>query len=452
MSGPGRELRRLRATRAVLARDFPRFGVNKTRELTRLVCEISRREGVPPERVLSGTAGLRYPRLRKVLLRRRYPAAAATGVLPEPLLLPLDLPPADVAAAPGAFPAPRRIVWEARVAASPLLARFRAAFPEADGIEVPSLRQWLREGAKHRFSPADYNRRRETILVGAASPRPFQPCPCSPSTHGCGYHIYDLAAGCSYDCSYCFLQEYANTPGLFFPAWARPAAGLLERYRGNRRLRIGTGEFADSLALDSLTGYSRELVEFFRGREGVVFEFKTKSDEVGGLLDLDPGDNIVIGFSLSPPGAAAVFDHGAPPPPRRLAAAEDCRDAGYRVAFHLDPVVFLPGWEEGYRQLIRELRDRFLPEQVAWLSLGTVRFRPRMLQVLERRFPGDPILDQELFPGYDGKLRYLPGVRVATYRRLLDFFGPERSRWPLYLCMEDADTWRALGLPDPFRA
>jgi len=444
---------REREAAAVIESRFPRFGVNKRRELLRLLSEISRREGISPERVLEGTHPRRFPELRAALVRRRYPGAAAAGPVPDPLLLPLERFPGAAVFAPGVSPSPRLIVWEGEVSGAPLLSRFRRAFPGARGMEVPSLREWRRSLPRRRPGPADYNRRRETVLIGSVGPGALQPCPCAAGALGCGYRVYELAAGCPYDCSYCFLQEYMTVPGLFFPVSALPPPGALGSFRRREEeIRIGTGEFSDSLAWDSLTGYARDLVGYFRGRKGIEFEFKTKSDEVEGLLGTDPGGNIVVGFSLSPPSAARRFDHGAAPVSGRLAAAARCAEAGYRLAFHFDPVVLLPGWEDGYRELIGEILERFHPDLIAWISLGTVRFRPRLLQILERRFPGDPIADQELFPGFDGKLRYLPAVRAAAYRRLLEFFGPSGRRLPIYLCMEDPDTWKAVGLDDPFAA
>ena len=67
-----------------------------------------------------------------------------------------------------------------------------------------------------------------------------------------------------------------------------------------RSFRVGTGELADSLAFDSLTGISRDLVDFFAARENLTLELKTKTDEIENLLDVDPRGRVLVSWTLSP--------------------------------------------------------------------------------------------------------------------------------------------------------
>jgi len=130
---------------------------------------------------------------------------------------------------------------------------------------------------------------------------------CPAGTRGlacCNYLVMNLAANCPMDCGYCFLQEYlADNPPL--TAYVNPEAALaelaqvLDRHT-DRHFRIGTGELADSLALDPVTGLSGDLVPFFAARRNGLLELKTKTDAVEGLLALDPKDRVVVSWSLAP--------------------------------------------------------------------------------------------------------------------------------------------------------
>src|SRR5262249_26355681 len=72
----------------------------------------------------------------------------------------------------------------------------------------------------------------------------------------CNYLVMNFASNCPFDCSYCFLQDYlANNPAL--KAFTNVTDGLTEidallRAHPQRTFRLGTGELADSLALDHL--------------------------------------------------------------------------------------------------------------------------------------------------------------------------------------------------------
>ena len=106
------------------------------------------------------------------------------------------------------------------------------------------------------------------------------------------------------DCSYCFLQEYlADNPAFQVYANYADSFDELDRLCANapgRSFRVGTGELADSLAFDSLTGISRDLIDFFATRENLTLELKTKTDEIENLLDVDPRGRVLVSWTLSP--------------------------------------------------------------------------------------------------------------------------------------------------------
>jgi spore photoproduct lyase len=450
-----REALRLKESRSLVAGRFPRFGVNKQRETVRLLYEISKREGKSPAKALGGIEGRTFAAVKSALLARRYPSVIFARP-PARFHLPrLDLREEAVANEAVDPFHPRRIVAEDAVADSALVRRFRSAFPAAEFSRVESLR--------FPSAPVEaverYNRRRETAYIVRESFDFLKDCPCTIRAVSCGYRILNLGFGCPLDCSYCFLQGYSNAPGLIFPAniedffscfseceKSRPA------FPGKRGevLRLGTGEFSDSLALDRYTGYSPSLVEFFREKSGCLFEFKTKTAEVDGLLRARHGGNIVVGWSVNPERMIGENEFGSASLAARLAAAGRCAEAGYRLAFHFDPILLYAGWEREYGGVVEALADAVPPEKVAWISLGTLRFPPDLKTVIEKRFPGNTILDGELVVGFDGKLRYPDGDRLRAYRILLEALKIWSPRLRVYLCMESAAMWKKLGLPFPF--
>lgn len=454
-----REALRLRESRELAAERFPRFGVNKKQEAIRLLYEISKREGKSPAEALGGIEGKTFAAVKRGLLARRYPSAARASP-PAGFHLPrMDLSAPSVADEPGGPFRPRRIVAENAVADSDLVRRFRSAFPEAAFSRV--------ETARYPSAPGEtierYNRRRETAYLVRERFDFLKDCPCTARAVSCGYRILNLGFGCPLDCSYCFLQGYSNAPGIIFPANPEEFFARFSRFREYEKsrsavpgrkggvLRLGTGEFSDSLALDPYTGYSLPLVEFFREKRDCLFEFKTKTAEVEGLLRARHGGNIVVGWSVNPERAIGENEFGAASLAGRLAAARRCAEAGYRIAFHFDPILLSAGWEREYAAVVEALAAAIEPERIAWISLGTLRFHPDLKTVIEKRFPGNTILDGELVLGFDGKLRYPDADRLRAYRIVLGALKKWSPRLPVYLCMESAAVWKELGLPFPFR-
>ena len=56
---------------------LPGLGVNKQRELTRLIYEIAKRDKKTPPEILPAEKNLNFERAKKILLQKRYPRAFA---------------------------------------------------------------------------------------------------------------------------------------------------------------------------------------------------------------------------------------------------------------------------------------------------------------------------------------------------------------------------------------
>jgi len=114
----------------------------------------------------------------------------------------------------------------------------------------------------------------------------FRLCPCTPHAYGCGYHIANLGMGCPMECTYCYLQDYTNAPGIAFPANLDDFFDAFKNYEHD--IRLGSGEFTDSLVFDNLTEYSPQIIDFFRQYPNARFEFKTKTNNIDLILKANP--------------------------------------------------------------------------------------------------------------------------------------------------------------------
>ena len=256
--------------------------------------------------------------------------------------------------------------------------------------------------------------------------------------------------GCPFDCSYCFLQDFSNLPAIF----VYTNVDELLKETGQKLLtekeqffRIGTGEMTDSLALDDLTGFSGAIVPFFRTFDNALLELKTKSDRVENLLNLDPGGRTVISWSLNPQPLVDSDEKDAVPLDARLKAAKKVQEAGYKLAFHFDPIVLYPGWEKDYRRVIRKLGETLDTRRICWISLGSFRYRKPMKEVMDRRFPKSVLTSGEHVAGNDGKMRYFLPQRIEAYTMMKETLLKLDPDLFLYLCMEDSNVWEAVFGP-----
>jgi len=324
---------------------------------------------------------------------------------------------------------------------SALAARvMRSLPPDVPVTHVADAREVSRPRAGASDPFGDGKRR----LVIARRKTPFlMPCPAGSSKFACcGYLVLTLASNCPMDCSYCFLQEYlADNPAFQVYANFTHSFDELDRLIANahgRSFRVGTGELADSLAFDSITGISRDLIEFFAARENLALELKTKTDEIENLLAIDPRGRVLVSWTLSPDAVYRSSEHLTASPTARIAAARAVLDAGYRVAFHFDPLIAYPGAEPDYIALIDELLDIVPAKQISFISMGGLRMTPRLRGAARDRFPADPMLCGEDVLTADGRFRTFTPLRLSLYRTLAERFKKAGAEIPAYLCMEPA--------------
>ena len=334
-----------------------------------------------------------------------------------------------------------RIVVDERVQDEPLTRRIleRRGSAAFDVTDDASMQERMRSLTLERGKRILYITRLDGGFV--------KPCPATRAPYlCCRYTVINQAAQCPLDCTYCILQDYLNSPVVTayanLDAMYEEIDALLDE-QPNRFFRFGTGELTDSLALDEMTGLSRDLSRFFADKGNAILELKSKTVRIGELSACAPG-RIVVSWSLNPPAVVRGEEFRAASIEDRLAAARRCMDMGFLLGFHFDPILSVDGFEDRYRELVEKVFRYIDGARIAWISLGSLRFPPSLKETIRNRFPGTRILHEEMVRGLDGKLRYVRPLRVSMYRKVYDWLKEQDPDLFLYFCMEPPWVWEAV--------
>lgn len=270
----------------------------------------------------------------------------------------------------------------------------------------------------------------------------FKKCPGTRSYLCCGYQILHLASYCTMDCAYCILQCYFHPPVLqFFLNQEQMYAELDTAFSQHKTLRIGTGEFTDSLIWEKWTDMTPNLVRRFAAQKYAVLEIKTKTVAIERLKNLGHNKKTIVAWSLNTPPMIASQERGTASLQARLRAAKQCQDWGYPLAFHFDPMFIYPGCEQAYQNVLRRLFNTIDADKIVWISMGTFRFMPALESIVKQRFPESDIIYGEFINGLDGKMRYFKPLRIDLYKAMVDWLRTHAPNVLVYLCMEDEDVW-----------
>jgi spore photoproduct lyase len=265
--------------------------------------------------------------------------------------------------------------------------------------------------------------------------------------------VINLYLGCPLNCAYCILQAYLNAPYVMINVNIEEIFSALDKVLSenmDKNFRIGTGELGDSLVYDPLTGFSEKFISFFSGYKNAVFEIKTKTDFIENVLKTESPGNIVCGFSMNPQAVISREEEYASSLKERLDAVKKLAARGYKLAFHFDPIVNIRNWKEEYFDVIKMIFTDVRTEDIAWISLGTMRYTRELKKAMEYNYPDSGLLLDEFAECRDEKFRYFKGIRAPIYKNIFDFIKSFDKNLSVYLCMESPELWKSTAgfLPD----
>jgi len=252
------------------------------------------------------------------------------------------------------------------------------------------------------------------------------------------YHIH--AYNCIYECEYCYLQGYFSSPDLVFFVNRDDIMQSMQQIvdsHPHQSIWFHAGEFSDSLALSHVTGELADYWSFFAANSRARLELRTKSINLKELRKLPPLENTIVSFSLSAESQASAFDHETPSISQRLEAMKRLKELGFRLAIHLDPIIWAENFTEEFDSLAQSLSGTVGFGCIDYVSLGVVRFAKNVFKDLKTNYPDSQILARQFVHGADSKMRYPRPFRLGILemsREILKKHGcPEEK---IYFCME----------------
>ncbi|MBI3313698.1 MAG: hypothetical protein HYZ83_05645 [Candidatus Omnitrophica bacterium] len=337
---------------------------------------------------------------------------------------------------------PSKIYIEKAARDYPLTGKILSRLPAVPVEEIENRRSLL-ETIRQKPDPIGEGKR--YLLLARDQGRSFKPFPESEDYFSCDYFTLHIVEGCDLECSYCILQSYLTNPLLTVYVNIEEMLAELEtvlQKNPDRFFRIGTGQLADSLSLDHITGFSEILVPFFERQPNAVLELKTKSNSIDRLLPLSGGQNTIVSWSMNSQKIQKEEEHKCATLDERIEAAKIVADRRqFRVGFHFDPIIDYPGWEKDYESVIGKISEALPEDKIAWISLGCLRFMPDLKQIMQERFPKSNLAEAEWIRGMDGKMRYFKPRRIEIYRGMAGMIRRNLPAVTLYLSMESPEVW-----------
>ena len=206
----------------------------------------------------------------------------------------------------------------------------------------------------------------------------------APDNYGmnnCLHYYFIHAYNCIYECDYCYLQGYFNSPDIVFFVNHDEICLEIKKISAeflDKSIWFHAGEFSDSLALNNITN---ELPIYFNLMDELkkdFLELRTKSINIKKLLNLTPLKNIIISFSIATKHQIDIHDLKTPSLELRIIALKKLQEKGFKIALHLDPIIFYDNLFLDVDKLFFQLKNNLDLKQIKYISIGVVRFSKKI--------------------------------------------------------------------------
>ena len=216
---------------------------------------------------------------------------------------------------------PRTIYIEESLLQHPRVVDIKSRFPSATYITCQRYTEiFNRKAQNFRLQ------KKQPALILAEKYRKFVlPTPANYAIGAVNNYYFSHMLNCIYDCRYCFLQGMFRSAHhvLFvnFEDFAREIGKTVSKH-GNAEAHFFSGYDCDSLALDSITGFTGFFLDIFTNLPNALLELRTKSIRIKSLLSREPIPNCVIAYSFTPDEISRAIEYRTPAVSRRIEAMQ----------------------------------------------------------------------------------------------------------------------------------
>ncbi|MGK0290170.1 MAG: spore photoproduct lyase [bacterium] len=265
-------------------------------------------------------------------------------------------------------------------------------------------------------------------------------CPvASTKTVCCNLRTIDAVENCVFGCSYCTIQTFYQEKAVFDSNLEAKLNNI--QIDPDRYYHFGTGQSSDSLVWGNKYGNLDSLCNFAKKYPNILVEFKTKSNNIQYFLDTPVPKNIVCSWSLNAPTIITNEEHFTANLEQRLEAARKVADQGIKVAFHFHPMVYFEGWEVEYPEVAKKVQEMFKPNEVLFLSFGSITMIKPVIQKIRNLGNPTKILQMDFVTDPHGKLTYPDEIKTAMFQKINQAFSSWKDLVFMYLCMEKEELW-----------
>ena len=195
---------------------------------------------------------------------------------------------------------------------------------------------------------------------------------------------------CLYNCDYCFLQGMYDSGNLVVFVNEREMMDAIDKkasdpHDSSKPTVVSISYNTDLLAMENILPLSRRWINYVDGKKDTVIEIRTKSALFSSIADIDPSDNVILSWTLSPEKICAKYEAAAPPLNSRVNSVKNALERGWQVRLCFDPVLLVDNWLDIYTEFFQQLFQNIKGADIRDVTLGVFRMNKDYFNKIRKR-------------------------------------------------------------------
>lgn len=206
------------------------------------------------------------------------------------------------------------------------------------------------------------------------------------------FYYNTLILNCVYNCEYCYLQGMFSSGNIVVFVNLEDYFTETEKLLADNPTYLCISYETDLLAMEDLVPYTSSWIKFAKKHPRLTLEIRTKSNKYNLIKHLEPCENVILAWTISPDEIVKRYESKTPTLNRRLSDVQLALCDGWRIRLCFDPILHVKNWKEIYGNFVDLIFSKISAEKVFDISLGTFRINADYLKKMKKLRPDSDIL------------------------------------------------------------
>ena len=275
----------------------------------------------------------------------------------------------------------------------PRTARILQRFPNANIILIDHYKDvFCRKGQNFILQQQSQN----LILGTKQGNLIYEGAPVCQSFGNENFYYTSCIMNCIYDCEYCYLKGMYPSGNIVVFVNLEDIFDEVRACLKERAMYLCISYDTDMLAMEKLTGYTKEWISFAETQIGsgnpLKIEIRTKSADRLFWQKHSPIPGIIYAITLSPQAVIDVFEHRTPSLQQRILSAREAIQRGFSVRLCFDPMIYCKDWEQQYDKMLGQVFSEIDMDKINDVSVGTFRVSQDYLKKMRKNQPDSAVV------------------------------------------------------------